>query len=121
METRRWTNPSQPQTLYMATFLLYINAAFALIFGGFLNPIVIVVAAASTAHATLGRRPRLVQRLRQGSGLFMAWLGVSLAFARRPATGDGRRALPRREPRMYHLEHDRRDPREPRGAAREPR
>ena len=28
METRRWTNPSQPQTLYMATFLLYIEAFF---------------------------------------------------------------------------------------------
>ena len=26
METRRWTNPSQPQTLYIATFLLYANA-----------------------------------------------------------------------------------------------
>ena len=25
METRRWTNPSQPQTLYIATFLLYAN------------------------------------------------------------------------------------------------
>jgi hypothetical protein len=35
METRRWTNPSQPQTLYMATFLLYINAVFGLLFGGF--------------------------------------------------------------------------------------
>ncbi len=35
METRRWTNPSQPQTLYSAVFLLYINAAFSLLFGGF--------------------------------------------------------------------------------------
>ncbi len=32
METRRWTNPSQPQTLYMATFLLYIEAVFNVIF-----------------------------------------------------------------------------------------
>jgi hypothetical protein len=45
METRRWTNPSQPQTLYMATFLLYINAVFDLIFSGF-NPIAVVIAAA---------------------------------------------------------------------------
>jgi hypothetical protein len=29
METRRWTNPSQPQTLQIAVFLLYINAFFA--------------------------------------------------------------------------------------------
>ena len=37
METRRWTNPSQPQTLYMATFLLYINAVLRLrrLLGGF--------------------------------------------------------------------------------------
>jgi hypothetical protein len=31
------------------------------------------------------RRPRLVQRLRQGSGLFIAGLGISLALVRRPA------------------------------------
>jgi threonine/homoserine/homoserine lactone efflux protein len=47
---------------------------------------VIVVAMASTARANLVRRPRLVQRLRQGSGLFIAGLGISLALARRPAT-----------------------------------
>ncbi len=33
METRRWTNPSQPQTLYMATFLLYIEAFFNVLDG----------------------------------------------------------------------------------------
>jgi hypothetical protein len=32
METRRWTNPSQPQTLQIAVFLLYINAVFGVIF-----------------------------------------------------------------------------------------
>jgi len=48
---------------------------------------VIVVVAASTARAGLVRRPHFVQRLRQGSGLFIAGLGISLAFARRPATG----------------------------------
>jgi threonine/homoserine/homoserine lactone efflux protein len=47
---------------------------------------VIVVAAASTARARLARRPQFVQRLRQGSGLFIAGLGISLALARRPAT-----------------------------------
>lgn len=31
METRRWTNPSQPQTLYLASVLLYIDAAFLLL------------------------------------------------------------------------------------------
>jgi len=47
---------------------------------------VIVIVAASAARAGLVRRPHLVQRLRQGSGLFIAGLGISLALARRPAT-----------------------------------
>ena len=47
---------------------------------------VIVVAMASNARANLARRPQLVQRLRQGSGLFIAGLGISLALARRLAT-----------------------------------
>jgi threonine/homoserine/homoserine lactone efflux protein len=46
---------------------------------------VIVVVAASTARATLVGRRHLLRRLRQGSGLFIAGLGVSLALARRPA------------------------------------
>jgi hypothetical protein len=33
METRRWINQSQPQTLYIAVFLLYLNAGFTLLFG----------------------------------------------------------------------------------------
>jgi threonine/homoserine/homoserine lactone efflux protein len=45
---------------------------------------VIVVMMASTARAGFMRRPRLLQRLRQGSGIFIAGLGVSLALARRP-------------------------------------
>ncbi len=32
METRRWTNPSHPQTLQIAVFLLYANAVFGLLF-----------------------------------------------------------------------------------------
>jgi threonine/homoserine/homoserine lactone efflux protein len=44
----------------------------------------IVVGMASTAQASLSRRPQLFQRLRQGSGLFIAGLGISLALARRP-------------------------------------
>jgi hypothetical protein len=37
METRRWTNPSQPQTLYVATILLYLGAIMEIIFGGLVN------------------------------------------------------------------------------------
>jgi hypothetical protein len=33
MQTRRWTNQGQPQTLQIAVFLLYIRSGFALIFG----------------------------------------------------------------------------------------
>ena len=46
---------------------------------------VVVVAVAAAAHARLVRRPRWVQHLRQGSGLFIAGLGISLALARRPS------------------------------------
>lgn len=33
METRRWLNQSQPQTLQIAVFLLYFRAVFTLLFG----------------------------------------------------------------------------------------
>lgn len=46
----------------------------------------IVVAIASRTRANFTRRPLLFQRLRQGSGLFMMGLGVSLLLARRPAS-----------------------------------
>jgi len=45
---------------------------------------VIVVAIAASARATLAPRPELVRRMRQGSGLFIAGLGISLALTRRP-------------------------------------
>ena len=48
---------------------------------------VIVVAMASTARTGLVRKPHFVRRLRQGSGLFIAGLGISLALARRPVAG----------------------------------
>lgn len=46
---------------------------------------VVVVMMAATAREGLTRRPNVLQRLRQGSGLFIAGLGISLALARRPA------------------------------------
>ena len=49
----------------------------------FADGIVVVLASAVRAH--LVRRPISVRRLRQGSGLFMAGLGISLALARRPS------------------------------------
>jgi hypothetical protein len=45
METRRWIDPSQPQTLQIAVFLLYAQAVMLLIFGAFLDPLGLAVIA----------------------------------------------------------------------------
>ncbi|WOH64919.1 LysE family translocator [Bradyrhizobium sp. BWA-3-5] len=47
---------------------------------------VVAVMMATSARAGLTRHPTLLQRLRQGSGLFIAGLGISLALARRPGS-----------------------------------
>ena len=39
MQTRRWVDPSQPQTLQIAVFLLYAQAVLLLLFGAFLSVI----------------------------------------------------------------------------------
>ena len=44
METRVWLNRSQPQSLYSATMLLYLNAAFGFLFGGLGGLTLLVVA-----------------------------------------------------------------------------
>ncbi len=49
MQTRRWTNASQPQTLQIAVFLLYISAAFSVLFGGLGNPILLALAVGNVA------------------------------------------------------------------------
>lgn len=46
----------------------------------------VVVLMASAARDNFLRKPHLFRRLRQGSGLFIAGLGISLALARRPVT-----------------------------------
>ncbi len=50
METRRFTNPSQPQTLQIAVFLLYFRAVFGILFSGF-SPLWVVIAAGQAAGA----------------------------------------------------------------------
>ena len=45
MQTRRWVDPSQPQTLQIAVFLLYAQAGLLLLFGAFLSPIGLAVIA----------------------------------------------------------------------------
>jgi threonine/homoserine/homoserine lactone efflux protein len=46
---------------------------------------IVVIAFATSARHQFTTRPQLLQRLRQGSGLFIAGLGISLALVRRPA------------------------------------
>ena len=71
METRRWTNPTQPQTLQIAVFLLYINAVFGVLFGEifFLFPVglAIVVAQAAGGFGIANEKK------------WGYWLGVSVA------------------------------------------
>jgi threonine/homoserine/homoserine lactone efflux protein len=48
--------------------------------------LVVVALSAATRRQFIGK-PMMLRRLRQGSGLFMAGLGISLALVRRPAVG----------------------------------
>ena len=49
MEQRRWVNQTQPQTLQIAVFLLYINGAFTLLFGGLFVPLGALIIVGSIA------------------------------------------------------------------------
>ncbi|MDP9070645.1 MAG: hypothetical protein M3N68_05055 [Actinomycetota bacterium] len=56
MESRRWTNMGQPQTLQIAVFLLYINAAFSVfaMFRAGVFPLLFLVAAAGSVAGGFG-------------------------------------------------------------------
>ena len=51
METRRWINQSQPQTLYFACVLLYIDAVFAVLRLAFLHPLGLAIVAGTVGAA----------------------------------------------------------------------
>ena len=51
MESRRWVNPSQPQTLYIATILLYMSAVFGLLFGALFSILGLLIAVGEVAGA----------------------------------------------------------------------
>ena len=78
METRRWTNPSQPQTLQIAVFLLYINSFFALIGGGLFSRfgLLVVVGGVGAGFGIANER-----KWGYGLGLLMAFLPFILALA----------------------------------------
>jgi hypothetical protein len=78
METRRWTNPSQPQTLQIAVFLFYINAFFAVIGGAVFHPIgLAIVAGGVAAGFGIANERRWAYIL----GLVMAFLPFALRLA----------------------------------------
>ena len=69
METRRWTNPGQPQTLQIAVFLLYINAAFGVLFGEIFSPLgLVIVVGQAVAGFGIANEKR-----------WAYWLGVGVA------------------------------------------
>ncbi len=85
METRRWTNPSQPQTLYVATFLLYINAfmgIFFSVFGGGPGLIGLLIIAGEVA-AGLG----IANERKWGYYLAVTMATLALVFPALPLIG----------------------------------
>ena len=78
METRRWTNPTQPQTLQIAVFLLYINAVFTALLGGLGSPIgIALVIGGAAAGFGIANEKRWGYNL----GLVMAFLPFVLRIA----------------------------------------
>ena len=78
-DARRWFNPSQPQTLQIAVFLLYFNAFWALV--GLLlaqSPIAILILAGNVAA---GYGIANEKRWGYGLGVAMAVLPFLLRFA----------------------------------------
>ena len=75
MSNLRWVDRSQPQTLMMATVLLYINAALSLITGGILSPLGGVLVVGQIA-AALG----IANEKKWGYWLGVGLMAVLLAF-----------------------------------------
>jgi hypothetical protein len=71
MQTRRWVNPSQPQTLQIGVLLLYFNAVSLLLFGGLFSALGLLIAGASVGGAY-----GIANDRKWGYGL-----GVAMAFA----------------------------------------
>jgi hypothetical protein len=80
MESRRWVNPTQPQTLQIAVFLLYLNGVFTLLFGGLFYGlgILIIVGSIAAGYGIANER-----KWGYGLGLAMALLPFILIIANR--------------------------------------
>ena len=70
MQTRRWVDPSQPQTLQIAVFLLYAQAVLLLLFGAFLSPVGLALIAGG-----VGAGYGIANEQKWGYGL-----GIGMAF-----------------------------------------
>ncbi len=80
METRRWTNPGQPQTLQIAVFLLYAEAFFTTLYVLTATyPAVFVLPAAAGVAAGYGIANE--QKWGYGLGVAMAFLPFVLRLA----------------------------------------
>jgi hypothetical protein len=103
METRRWVNPTQPQTLQIAVWLLYLEAAFTLLFPSTLEHVYVVfpapglvrigMAAALAGGAYLiandrksGYRLALVAALVPLAARLLLGLGISFRYGNIAAT-----------------------------------
>lgn len=75
METRRWTNPSQPQTLQIAVLLFYLDAVMAVLFGAFLSPLGLLLLAAYIASGF-----GIANEKRWGYVLGLVTAGVGVIF-----------------------------------------
>lgn len=80
METRRWTNPHQPQTLQIAVFLLYANAFFNVLYTlmGYYPGFFVLIAAGGVAA---GYGIANEQKWGYGLGVGMAFLPFVLRIA----------------------------------------
>jgi hypothetical protein len=82
METRRWTNPSQPQTLYIAQFLLYFDAFWLIIRGALFSPLGLLLIVGSAAGAF-----GIANEQKWGYWLGLAVASFSLFFTAYPLFG----------------------------------
>jgi len=84
MESRRWVNPTQPQTLQIAVFLLYFNAVWWALLGGLFVPLGLLIIAGS-AGAGFGVANE--RKWGYGLGVAMALLPFALLITRQATVG----------------------------------